>query len=460
MKSPESSSRPNILLVDDDERLRSAVNKVLTAEGHRVICAGSGREAMRLMESRSVALVISDLLLPDLDGIALLKAARERQPEVEVVMVTGHGSVEKAVQAMRLGAYDFIEKPIDSSALLKTVAKALEKQRLICENRRLRRQLQVGRGLETLTGNSPAMQAVKVLVRQIAPTDVAVLIQGESGTGKEIVADALHNLSDRRDQPFLKFSCAAIPETLLESELFGYERGAFTGATASKPGRFELADGGTLLLDEIAEMSPQLQAKFLRVLQDGEFQRLGGTRNIQVDVRVLAATHADLTERVAQSRFRHDLYYRINTVQVSLPALRQRREDIPILARHFLAQFSAEMGRGVHVISSEAINQLLAHSWPGNVRELEHVIQRAVAVTVGDTITGFAFAPEATASSESATVQNETGLTIPIGSTLNEATRRLVEATVDQCGGNKLKASRILGIPPRTMYRHYRDSNQ
>jgi len=450
------TGRPNILLVDDDERLCKAVSKVLTAEGHRVVCAGSGAEGMDLLQGQPIALVVSDLFLPDLDGIALLKAVRAAQPEVEVVMITGHGSVEKAVEAMRLGAYDFIEKPIDSTGLLKTVAKALEKQRLSSENRQLRRQLQQRRGVEALVGDSPAMQAVKTLIRQIAPTNVTVLIQGESGTGKEIVADALQSLSDRANQPWLKLSCAAIPETLLESELFGYERGAFTGAAGAKPGKFELADGGTLLLDEIAEMSPQLQAKLLRVLQDGEFQRLGGTHNLKADARLLAATHEDILGRIQANQFRHDLYYRINTVQVSLPALRERPEDIPLLARHFLAKYSAEMQRPVQGIAPAAMDQLLAHPWPGNVRELEHVIQRAVALAAGDTVAGFTFAPAVAGPGEpGATARNGPNITLPIGTTVDEATRRLVEATVQQCGGNKLQAARILGIPPRTMYRHF-----
>jgi len=449
------AARPNILLVDDDERLRTAVFKVLSADGHEAICASSGPEALSLLKTHPVALVISDLLLPEMDGIALLKAARELQPEVEVVMITGHGSVEKAVEAMRLGAYDFLEKPIDSAVLLKAVAKALEKQRLSSENRQLRRQLRQGRSVDALVGESPGIEAVKRLIRQVAPTNVTVLIQGESGTGKEIVADAIHDLSERSERPLLKISCAAIPETLLESEIFGHERGAFTGAAAAKPGKFELADGGTLLLDEIAEMTPQLQAKLLRVLQDGQFQRLGGTRNQQADVRLLAATHADLAERITQHEFRHDLYYRINTVQISLPPLRERPEDIPLLAARFLARFSAEMQREVRAIAPGAMEQLLVHPWPGNVRELEHAIQRAVAVTTADTITAFAFAPAARALSTTSGAGIGAGITIPIGTTVDEATRRLVEATIEGCGGNKLQAARMLGIAARTMYRHF-----
>ncbi len=446
------ANRPQILLVDDDERLRNAAGKVLAAEGYRVASAECGREALDMLKESSVALLISDLRLPDLDGIALLKQVRELRPEAEVVMITGHGSVEKAVEAMRLGAYDFIQKPLDSSALLKTVAKALEKQRLAAENRQLRHQLQKQQGVDALIGDSPAIQEVKKLVRQIAPTDVNVLIQGESGTGKEIVADALQHLSDRRDKPLLKISCAAIPETLLESELFGHERGAYTGAHAARSGKFELADGGTLLLDEIAEMSPQLQAKLLRVLQDGRFQRLGGTKEIQVNVRLLCATHANIPKAIEEGKFRHDLYYRINTIQIMLPPLRERRDDIPLLAGHFLRRFAADMGKDVRIIGTEALNQLRAHTWPGNVRELEHVIQRAVALTSGDTIADFAFAP---AVSNAMTAPDGSNVSIPIGTTVDEATKRLVQATLERCAGNKLQAARMLGIPPRTMYRHF-----
>ena len=448
-----------ILLVDDDERLRTAGAKVLAAEGYGVIVAASGREALEKLKELTVALVISDLRLPDVDGIALLKQARQLRPEVEVVMITGHASIETAVEAMRLGAYDFIEKPLDSAALLKAVAKALEKQRLTRENRRLRRQLRQRQGVDALVGDSAAMQSVKQLIRQIAPTDINVLIQGESGTGKEIAADALHFLSGRRERPLVKISCAAIPETLLESELFGHERGAFTGAAAARAGKFELADGGTLLLDEIAEMSPQLQAKLLRVLQDGTFQRLGGTREMRGDVRLLCATHADIPRATAEGKFRQDLYYRINTVQIVLPPLRERREDIPLLAGHFLQLFSAEMGREVCAIAPAAMDQLLAHSWPGNVRELNHVLQRAVALASGDTITSFAFAPAANATS-SPMPNDGANLSIPIGTTMDEATRRLVQATIDRCAGNKLKAARLLGIAPRTIYRHFSNPGQ
>ena len=451
---------PQILLVDDDERLRRAASKVLAADGYQVAVAASGTEALAGLKQPGLALVISDLRLPGLDGLALLKQARELLPDVEVVMITGHGSVEKAVEAMRLGAYDFIQKPVDSAALLKTVAKALEKQRLTCENRQLRRQLRQQRGLEALMGDSPAMQAVKQLIRQIAPTNVNVLIQGESGTGKEIVADAVHDLSARRDRSFVKISCAAIPETLLESELFGHERGAFTGASAARSGKFELADGGTLLLDEIAEMTPPLQAKLLRVLQDGRFQRLGGIKDLHANVRLLSATHADIPNAIAAEKFRQDLYYRINTVQIVLPPLRERRDDIPLLAGHFLRRFAGTMGKDVRAIAPDAFEQLLAHAWPGNVRELNNVMQRAVALTEHDTIRNFAFAPAARHNPASADVPDGGSISVPIGTRVDEATKRLVQATLQRCAGNKLKAARMLGIPPRTMYRRFSDSGE
>src|ERR1043166_4105155 len=341
------AKRADILLVDDEEALCNAASKILQKEGYRVSFVHTAQEGLAKFETETADLLITDLMLPDSDGIAVLKRAKELRPTVEVIVITGHGTVEKAVEAMRLGAYDFIEKPLDKTQLLKAVAKAIERQRLSRENQQLRDELKAVRGEDALIGSTPAMIEIKKLVRQIAPTDVSVLIQGESGTGKEVVADMLHGLSLRCDKPIVKISCAAIPEALLESELFGYERGAFTGAAGSKPGKFELADGGTLFLDEIAEMSPALQAKLLRVLQDGRFQRLGSTKDIQVDVRIISATHVDLPAAIAEKEFREDLYYRLNVVHVDLPPMRERRDDIPLLADHFLHKYAARMQKNV-----------------------------------------------------------------------------------------------------------------
>jgi two-component system response regulator HydG len=444
------NQRANILLVDDEEALCVAAEKILVKEGYRVTAVHTGEEGLRRFGAGGIDLLITDLMLPDIEGIEVLRRAKELHPEVEVIIITGHGTIEKAIEATRLGAYDFIQKPLDRNLLLRTIGKALEKQRLTTENLQLRAQLQQQRGEETLIGNSPAMVAVKKLLRQVAPTDVSVLIDGESGTGKEVVADVIHNLSPRRENPIVKISCAAIPETLLESELFGYERGAFTGASGAKPGKFELADAGTLFLDEIAEMSTQLQAKLLRVLQDGRFQRLGSTKDIQIDVRVISATHVDIHHAISENKFREDLYFRLNVVHVNLPALRDRVEDIPLLADHFLKKYAARMQKDVRAIAPVALDQLLAHRWPGNVRELENAIQRALAVATDDTIHKFQLNPPVGRAAVSASVSL---LNIGVGTTLAEAEERLIAETLKAWGGDKEKAAKVLGISSRTLYR-------
>jgi two-component system, NtrC family, response regulator HydG len=445
------AKRAEILLVDDEEALCNAASKILQKEGYRVSFVHTAAEGLAKFETETADLLITDLMLPDNDGISVLKRAKEIRPTIEVIVITGHGTVEKAVEAMRLGAYDFIEKPLDKNQLLKAVAKAIERQRLTTENQQLREELRQVRGEESLIGGTPSMIEIKKLVRQIAPTDVSVLIQGESGTGKEVIADMLHGLSTRRDSPIVKISCAAIPETLLESELFGYERGAFTGAAGSKPGKFELADGGTLFLDEIAEMSPALQAKLLRVLQDGRFQRLGSTKEIQVDVRIISATHVDLPAAIAEKQFREDLYYRLNVVHVDIPALRERRDDIPLLADHLLKKYAARMQKKVTGIAPLAMEQLLAHSWPGNVRELENVMQRALAVTGGEVVEKFQLfhigGPSAGGKSSGPSV------TMPIGATLAEAEEVLIRETLKLVAGDKEKAAKMLGVSSRTLYR-------
>jgi two-component system response regulator HydG len=450
------AKKPDILLVDDEEALCIAAEKILTKEGYRVVYLHTAKESLARFESDGADLLITDLMLPDSDGIGVLRRAKELRPTVEVIVITGHGTVEKAVEAMRLGAYDFIEKPLDRTALVKAVSRAIEKQRLAAENRQLREQLQQHRGEDAFVGNSPAMVAVKKLISQIAPTDVSVLIQGESGTGKEVVADAIHSSSNRRDRPIVKISCAAIPETLLESELFGYERGAFTGASGSKQGKFELADGGTLFLDEIAEMTPQLQAKLLRVLQDGRFQRLGSTRDIQIDVRVISATHVDIQKAITENTFREDLYYRLNVVHIALPPLRNRSEDIPLLVDHFLKKYAVRMQKNVHAVAPPAIAQLVAHQWPGNVRELENTIQRAFAVATEETIQNFQLTPPPRAGSTAASLGPSVG--IPIGTTLEQADNVLITETLNQCGGDKEEAAKILGISSRTLYRRFSKS--
>ncbi len=447
------SNRGDIFIVDDEEALCISVTKILSKEGYRVSSFHTSEEGMSAFDNHEPHLLITDLQLPGLNGIELLKYVRETKPNVEVIVLTGHGSVETAVDAMRLGAYDFIEKPIDRNALVKAVNKAIEKQKLSSENRQLRLKLQQ-QGTETeFIGNHPLITAVKKLIRQIAPTDVSVLIQGESGTGKEIVADIIHNLSHRSSKPLVKVSCAAIPETLLESELFGYERGAFTGATGSKPGKFELAHGGTLFLDEIAEMSTKLQAKLLRVLQDGRDQRLGSTRDIQTDVRIISATHFDLRKAILENTFRNDLFYRLNVVSVVLPPLRDRLDDIPLLTDHLLKKHTARMQKKGCVIKPEAMGILLTHPWPGNVRELENTIQRALALAVDNEIQNFSLTAPPKSSKGEAGNSERPSVTIPIGSSLEDAQDRIISRTIELCEGDKEKAAHLLGISSRTLYR-------
>jgi two-component system response regulator HydG len=448
------SRKADILLVDDEQALCVAAEKILAKDGHRITAVQTIATGRKHLNDHGADVVITDLALPDGDGIEMLRHVKATRPDVEVIVITGHGSVERAVEAMRLGAYDFIEKPLDRHALLRAVHKAAEKRELSTENRRLRDALQQQRGEEALIGQSPLMSAVKKLVRQIAPTDVSVLIQGESGTGKEVVADVIHALSPRRNGALVKISCAAIPETLLESELFGYERGAFTGASNAKPGKFELADGGTLFLDEIAEMSPQLQAKLLRVLQDGRFQRLGSTKDVQVDVRILSASHVDLPGAIRDKKFREDLYYRLNVVHIALPALRERTDDIPLLAAHFLQKYATRMQKEVRAIAPEALRQLQTHAWPGNVRELENAMQRALAVATDDTIHGFSLVASAGSGASPTGLQTlGANVTIAVGTPLAQVEERLISETLSQCGGDKEKAAKILGVSARTLYR-------
>lgn len=440
----------DILLVDDEEALRNAAEKILIKEGYRVTAVATAAEGLARFKAAGADLLITDLMLPDLDGIEVLRRAKQLRPGVEVIMITGHGSIEKAIEATRLGAYDFIEKPLDKTHLLKAISKAVERQHLANENRQLREQLQQQHTEESLIGNTPAMVVVKKLLRQVAPTDVSILVQGESGTGKEVVADILHALSNRRSGPVVKISCAAIPETLLESELFGYERGAFTGAAGSKPGKFELADGGTLFLDEVAEMSPALQAKLLRVLQDGRFQRLGSNKDQQVDVRLISATHVDLPKAIAAGKFREDLYYRLNVVHIGLPALRDRKDDLPLLADFFLKKYAARMQKDVHSIAAPAVEQLLAHNWPGNIRELENTFQRALAVATVPVIQSFQLL---SAPGQTGVAVHGPAVTFPIGTKLAAAEDRLIRETLAVCGGDKEKAAKLLGVSSRTIHR-------
>jgi two-component system response regulator HydG len=386
--------------------------------------------------------------MPKISGQELLKAAKTIAPDVEVVVITGHGTVEDAVEAMKEGAYDFITKPFKRVQLERTIRRAAEKQALALQNRRLQARLNELQGAGRIIGTSPVMLRTLELVRQVAPSTATVLIYGESGTGKELIADAIHHGSPRRERACIKVNCAALPEQLLESELFGHERGAFTGAVARKEGRFELADGGTLFMDEIGDISSAMQAKLLRVLQSGEFERVGGTRTLKVDVRLVAATHADLAALVREKRFREDLYYRLNVITIKLSPLRERREDIPLLAHHFLQKYAAKNAKDIGGVTEEALDILQTYAWPGNVRELENVIERAVVLTQSSQISP-ADLPETLVRTDQAARH----LVISIGTPLEEVEDRLIEETLRYTKGDKTLAAKLLGIATRTIYR-------
>src|SRR5213594_1837191 len=372
------SDPATLLIADDDPGLRQSLERTLTREGYRVILASDGNASLERLQAGGVDLVLTDLKMPGLSGIELLRAVKAIASEVDVILLTAFGTVEEAVKAMKEGAYDFLTKPFQRAQLLRLIRQALERRDLIQQNRALQQRLDDLLQEGAVIGSSPAFRRMMTLVEQVADSSATVLIQGESGAGKELVASTIHGSSPRSRGPFVAVNCAALPETLLESELFGYEKGAFTGAAGRKEGRFELANGGTLFLDEVADLSLVTQPKILRVLQEGEFERLGGTRSLQVDVRIVAATNQDLSEMVKEKRFREDLYYRLNVISVRVPPLRERHEDIRVLAQHYLRIYAAKNGRKLEGYSNEALERLESYAWPGNVRELENLIERTV----------------------------------------------------------------------------------
>ncbi len=441
-----------VLVADDEAGVRESVGRALRREGFNVVPAEDGQVALDILRRGGVDLLLADLRMPGLDGLELLRAAKLLAPEVEVIVLSGHGTVEEAVTAMKEGAYDFLTKPFERAQLVRTARQALEHRALVLENRSLQRRLDELVGAREIIGESPAIRQVLALVKQVAASPSTVLIQGESGTGKELVARMLHEDSPRRGRPFIRVNCAALPETLLESELFGYERGAFTGAVARKDGRFELADGGTLLLDEVGDLSPLTQAKLLRVLQDGEFEHLGGTKPLKVDVRIVAATNQDLAALVKQRRFREDLYYRLNVITIEVPPLRKRVEDIPLLVQHFLRVYGAKNHRELQGFTEAALAQLLAYPWPGNVRELEHAVERAVVLARGNLIDLGDLPPAVVQVEPVARV-----VPIPLGMPLDEVEQRLIEETLKLTKGNKELAAKLLGIASRTIYRKLKE---
>jgi two-component system response regulator HydG len=443
---PESVT---VLVADDDPGLRESLERTLSREGYQVVVASDGRAALERLQSGGIDLILTDLKMPGLSGIELLHAAKAISPDVDVILLTAFGTIEEAVKAMKDGAYDFLTKPVQRAQLQRVIRQALERRDLIQQNRALQQRLDALLRQGAVIGASPAFRRMITLVEQVADSSATVLVQGESGTGKELVARAIHERSARRHGPFVAVNCAALPETLLESELFGYERGAFTGAAGRKEGRFELADGGTLFLDEVADLSAVTQPKILRVLQEGEFERLGGTKSIRVDVRIVAATNRDLGQMVRDQRFRGDLYYRLNVITVNVPPLRERREDIRLLAEHFLRLYAAKNNRRLEGFTDEALRRLEGYSWPGNVRELENVLERGV-VLARATLLDLPDLPEEVAG---ATPLPEGVMTVRLGTPLAEVEQRLLEATLRATKGNKTLTARLLGIDPRTVSR-------
>jgi len=438
-----------LLVADDDPGLRESLERTLTREGYKVLLASDGNAALERLQGGGIDLVLTDLKMPGLTGIEVLRAAKAIAPDVDVILLTAFGTVEEAVKAMKEGAYDFLTKPFRRAQVLRLIRQALERRELIQQNRALQQRLDDLLQQGVVIGSSPAFRRMMTVVEQVADSSATVLLQGESGTGKELVARAIHERSARRKGPFVAVNCAALPETLLESELFGYEKGAFTGAAGRKEGRFELADGGTLFLDEVADLSPVTQPKILRVLQEGEFDRLGGTRSLRVDVRIVTATNQDLIQMVKDKRFREDLYYRLNVITVRVPPLRERYEDVRVLAQHFLRIYAAKNGRKLEGFSAEAIERLEAYAWPGNVRELENLVERSVVLARKDRIDAEDL-PEEIVGVKRAPRDAILEL---VGTPLGEIEQRLLDETLRITGGNKTLAAKLLGIDVRTVAR-------
>ncbi|MFO7983076.1 MAG: sigma-54 dependent transcriptional regulator [Desulfuromonadales bacterium] len=448
--------QPHILVIDDEPHNTEALKLLLEKEGYKIDSAASGEEALEILKKRPFEIVLTDLFLPGVSGIDILKKVKEDAPQTNVIVVTGQASAETAVEAMKEGAFDYITKPFNFEKLKIQVAKAAEKSALVAENVFLRQQLRGKYKFNNIIGTSMPMQQIFTRMEKILHTESTVMVLGESGTGKELVARALHYNGQRKDKPFVAINCGAIPGELLESELFGHTKGSFTGAVSDKPGKFEVANGGTLFLDEIGTMPLHLQSKLLRVLQEQEIERVGSSRSIKLDVRLISATNSKIEENVREGIFREDLYYRLNVIPIVLPPLRDRREDIALLARHFLQKSCKEMNRSDMSLTPDAIFALEEYNWPGNVREMENVIERTVALTDGDTITPRDLPPNIGGSDPiaepgplSTPHLTEKGLDMPRA--INEIESRLIIEALDMTEGVKARAASLLGINRTTL---------
>jgi len=445
-------SRATVLIVDDDKNTRDGLERALRTS-YDVLLAEDAERAMELLADGTVDLLLSDLRMPGMDGLTLLRKVHAQHPEMICILLTAYGSVETAVEAMKQGAYDFLTKPVNLDHLEMLIERALHARAIEAENLRLQAQLDSKFGMENVIGNSPAMQPVFDIVRQAAPTQATILIRGASGTGKELIAQAIHRLSTRAKGPFVAVHCAALSSSLLESELFGHERGAFTGSTGRRKGRFELADGGTLFLDEVSEIDAALQVKLLRVLEERRFERVGGETSVEVDIRLIAATNRNLEEWVAQGKFRDDLFFRLNVVDIVLPPLSERQGDIPMLCDHFVREFAARNGKPVTGVTADVINLLSAYSWPGNVRELRNLIEKMVVLSRGDRLT---------ARDVPANIREAVKGRLPARDSIGEGSladleRQKIFAVLQKKGENRTRAAAELGISRRTLHRKLRE---
>jgi DNA-binding NtrC family response regulator len=444
------NNRGRILVVDDEEVVRDVLETFLRKEDYLVDLAENGVQALQMVDGGDYDVVLLDLMMPDMDGLGVLESFRNRNDSPAAIVLTAFGTIERAVQATKLGAFDFITKPFKNDEILVAVKNAVEQRRLRTENARLKDSLRQRYSFRNIIGKSEPMQQIFNLILQVAPRRSTVLIQGESGTGKELVAKAIHAASTRADAPFVAINCGNIPSDLLESEIFGHVRGAYTGATSSKKGLFEVADGGTFFLDEVASISMEMQAKLLRVIQEREFRRLGGLENIKVDVRIIAATNIDLQTAVANGSFRDDLYYRLNVIVIKLPPLQERGEDVPLLAEHFCKKYCAENSRDLCTFDPPAVQVLMDYGWPGNVRELENVIERAVVLCPGNTITADLFPRNVIA----APLRDSKGFLeadLPLKERVGNFEKALILNALARTDGNQKKAAELLSVNPTTL---------
>ncbi len=437
--------KASILIVDDEKNVSQLLDKVIAKQGYTTYSASSAREALDIINVHHIDILISDIKMPEMSGIELLKAVKELDTSIEVILITAFATLETAVEALKMGARDYITKPFNLEEIFQSI------DRIVGTGEDLEEDLTEGGGqIENyLTAKSEVMQHMLKLLNQVAKSNATVILYGETGTGKEIASKTIHDMSDRKDKAFVKVNCAAIPENLLESELFGYEKGAFTGAATKKPGRFELADGGTIFLDEIGDMPLGLQAKLLRVLQEKEFERLGGTKTLKVDVRIIAATNKNLANLVKQGKFREDLYYRLSVVPIQIPPLRKRKEDIPTLVEHFLLRSAVISKQPEKKVSKEALQRLISYEWPGNIRELENTIERCVVVTSGNLIT-LDDLPENIRGTEESASLSEAGT---LDEAVDSAEKNAIIKVLEECGGNRTQASQRLGISRRSLHR-------